>query len=164
MDTSTDMEFLFPPPVLAWLRARGCEQIARVPARGEGAGGSQWVEFDLDIGSSPGDGAALCLRLRDPAALDLHSRLMLADYLTALRPFLADIPSDAVKPGVTLPQATVVDVEHQLRNHLNSLLMNAGVLGLRCDDRADTRAVLDQMESDAAGCLGQLQRLFAPRA
>ena len=56
----------------------------------------------------------------------------------------------------------MVEVEHQLRNHLNSLFMNAGVLGLRCEDRTDISAILDQMESDAVGCLDQMRRLFPP--
>ena len=163
MDPSPEVGFLFPPPMLAWLKARGCEEIELVPADGAGAGGPDWVEFDLDIGSSPGDGAMLCLRMRDPAALDLHSRLLLADYLTALRPFLDAVTPEAAQAWVTLPQATLVEVEHKLRNHLNSLFMNAGMVGLRCEDRTDLQPVFDQMESDAVGCLDQVHRLFPPR-
>ena len=163
MDARPEMGFFFPPPMLAWLAATGCEEIALVMPTQAGPDGPHWLEFDLDMGSDPGGSAVLFLRMRDPAALDLHGRLLLADYLTALRPFLDDVTPQAAHAWLTLPRATVVDVEHQLRNHLNSLFMNAGMLGLRCDDRTDIQVVFDQMESDARGCLDQMQRLFPPR-
>lgn len=162
METRPEMGFLFPPPMLAWLEAKGCEDIELVPPAA--AGNAHCVEFDLDMGSAPGTSAVLCLRMRDPAALTLHDRLVLADYLSALRPFLEEAPARGGRAWVTLPGRTVAEVEHQLRNHLNSLFMNAGVLGLRCEDRTDIAPILDQMESDAVGCLDQMRRLFPPSA
>ena len=121
METTPEMGFLFPPPMLTWLEAKGCEDIELVAPSAAAAGGSQCVEFDLDMGSAPGSSAVLCLRMRDPAALTLHDRLVLADYLAALRPFLDAPPPKGGRAWVTLGQ-----VHEGAGNESGDLVLNAG--------------------------------------
>ncbi|WP_146907118.1 hypothetical protein [Arenimonas daejeonensis] len=58
---------------------------------------------------------------------------------------------------MTLPRELLLAVEHQLRNHLNSLLMNAAVVSLRCGDQGGLDPYLDQMECDGQNCLELLR-------
>lgn len=48
---------------------------------------------------------------------------------------------------------------HELRNGLNSVLMNAGVLAAVCRDRPEMRRHIAQIESDGQRCAQCLQAL-----
>lgn len=48
---------------------------------------------------------------------------------------------------------------HDLRNHLNSLLMNAAVIASACPDRARLGHFIDQVERDGERCAEALQRV-----
>lgn len=64
-------------------------------------------------------------------------------------------------PGetVTIPHRELQVLVHDLRNHLNSMLMNAGVLASHC--RADAKAAQHaaQLEDDGEKCAQALRDL-----
>ena len=104
----------------------------------------------------------LRLHFRPSPGLTPDEGQMLADYLSGLAPFLAGGPGER-DPWVTLSRETLLMVEHQLRNHLNSLLMNAGVLSLHAGINGHD-PVLEQMESDGKRCLDMIEQLLHPPA
>ena len=64
-------------------------------------------------------------------------------------------PSDRLP---ALPRETLLALEHQLRNHLNSLLMTAAALSMRCEGQ-DGLELYDQMERDVRHCLDLVRGL-----
>ena len=124
--------------------------------------GAVCQDFAVDFSASPMRWLVLRLQFSGAAGLSPDEAQQLAGYLASLSPFLGASAADARDPWLTLSRETLIVVEHQLRNHLNSLFMNAVVLGMRCEDRTDIEPILDQMESDAVGCLDQMRRLFPP--
>lgn len=70
------------------------------------------------------------------------------------------------KQDMQAPPASTVDNEHRqaihdLRNHINALMMNASALALFCkDDRA--KSFLAIIETEAVRCHEALDRLSAP--
>ena len=57
-----------------------------------------------------------------------------------------------------LSSETLLALEHQLRNHLNSLLMTAAALSMRCEGQ-DALDLYDQMERDVRNCLDLVRGL-----
>ena len=84
-----------------------------------------------------------------------------AAYLAALAPFLSSRAPAQRDPWVTLSRETLLVVEHQVRNFLNSLLMNAAVLSLHTGHEGRD-PVLEQIESDGQRCLDVVRQLLHP--
>lgn len=164
MESTPELARLFPPAVRTWLLARGCEGAQWVPAGDRPAPprGVVCLDFTVDFAISPMRWLVLRLQFGAAPGLTPDEGQMLADYLAALAPFLATA-TDARDPWVTLSRETLLMVEHQLRNHLNSLLMNAGVLSLHAGINGHD-PVLEQMESDGKRCLDMIEQLLHPPA
>lgn len=164
MESPPELVRLFPPAVRTWLLARGCEGAQWVPAddRPTAPRGVLCLDFPMDFAASPMRWLVLRLHFRPAPGLTPDEGQMLADYLSGIAPFLAAGPGER-DPWVTLSRETLLMVEHQLRNHLNSLLMNAGVLSLHAGINGHD-PVLEQMESDGKRCLDMIQQLLHPPA
>lgn len=155
-----DLSRLLAPPVLAWLAERGCGQAtwrtaADLPTSADLAMPS--LDFDFDIGPAPGHRVGLRLVFGTAIALTEADKAAVSAYLAALGPFLSGSAPGEAERVVTLPRELLLAVEHQLRNHLNSLLMNAAVVSLRCGDPGGMDPYLDQMECDGQNCLELLR-------
>ena len=148
MEHAPELARLFPPAVRSWLVARGCEDARWVPAdaRPPPPVGAVCQDFAVDFSASPMRWLVLRLQFSGP---------------TGLSPFLGASSPEARDPWLTLSRETLIVVEHQLRNHLNSLLMNAGVLSLHAGVNGRD-PVLEQMESDGQRCLDMIQQLLHP--
>lgn len=64
-------------------------------------------------------------------------------------------------PGerVTIPRQELQAVVHDLRNHLNSMLMNAGVLASHCRTNEKAARHAAQLEDDGEKCAQALRDL-----
>lgn len=64
-------------------------------------------------------------------------------------------------PGdrVTLPREELQVLVHDLRNHLNSLLMNAGAVAALCRDGGRAERFVTQIETDGEKCAQALRDL-----
>jgi signal transduction histidine kinase len=60
---------------------------------------------------------------------------------------------------VRIPREELQALIHDLRNHLNSLLMNAGVLAAACQDRQRYGRYIDQVEQEGERCAEALRGL-----
>lgn len=60
---------------------------------------------------------------------------------------------------VQIPREELQTVIHDLRNHLNSLLMNAGVVAAACKDRERFGRYIEQFEREGERCAEELQGL-----
>ena len=150
----------FAPPVLAWLAGKGCEQIQPLVAGVPRApvASDRWVlDFEFDIGPVPLALQGVRLVFGTAAALTETDKAAVHAYLAAIGPFLRDAAPGDADAWVALPRETLLAVEHQLRNHLNSLQMNAAALAMNCDGRAGLEPYLDQMECDGQNCLQVLR-------
>ncbi len=54
--------------------------------------------------------------------------------------------------SITLPRQELQALVHDLRNHLNSMLMNAGVLAMHCGAGEKVSRLSGQVEADGAKC------------
>ena len=163
METAPELARLFPPVLRAWLAARGCEQARWVPV-GEplpAQGGWDVQDFPIDLPSSALRWLVLRLHFSPGRGLAPEEHARIAAYLAGLAPFLAGWSPATKDPWVTLSRETLVVVEHQVRNFLNSLLMNAAVLSLRAG-REGPDPVLEQIESDGQRCLDVVRQLLHP--
>lgn len=161
-----DLSQLFPPRLLGWLLGKGCV-AGRWTAARNGAPPEQVpvpegqaVEFNFRIGSDPVVAVGLRLYFRSVDALDATGREALSNYLVAagrLLPGAAPAAGDAV---VSLPWQAVAAAEHQVRNHLNSLLMNAAALVIISGEPEGIDVFVEQMQRDVEKCLSVLHRLF----
>ena len=163
MENAPELARLFPPAVRTWLVARGCEDARWVPAdaRPPPPAGAVCQDFAVDFSASPMRWLVLRLQFSGPTGLSPEEAQQLAGYLASLSPFLSASSPDTHDPWLTLSRETLIVVEHQLRNHLNSLLMNAGVLSLHAGINGRD-PVLEQMESDGQRCLDMVQQLLHP--
>lgn len=163
MENVPELARLFPPPVRTWLLARGCQDVRWVPAdaRPPPPAGVVCQDFAVDFSASPMRWLVLRLEFRSAPGLSPAEGQMLADYLASMAPFLAASGPEPRDPWLTLSRETLLVVEHQVRNHLNSLLMNAGVLSLHAGINGRD-PVLEQMESDGQRCLDMIQQLLHP--
>lgn len=93
------------------------------------------------------------------AALAQADEAAVRAYLAALQPFLREGPPAPAEPAVALSQETRLAMEHRVRNHLNSMLMTAAALSLKCEGQDGVDVYLDQMELDSRHCLELLHRL-----
>lgn len=157
-----DLSRLLAPSVLAWLAERGCGQAtwrvpAECPTNTDPAMPS--LDFDFDIGPAPGHRVGLRLVFGTAIALTEADKAAVSAYLAALGPFLREAAPGEAERVVTLPRELLLAVEHQLRNHLNSLLMNAAVVNLKCSGQGGLDQYLDQMECDGRNCLELLRRI-----
>jgi hypothetical protein len=156
---AADLSGLLAPPVLAWLAAKGFERASwLMPADDRGLIDPSQVtlDFDFGIGSDPLQKLGLRLVFAASAVLTETDKAAVSAYFAALGPFLQDEGPGDVDRVVILPRETLLAVEHQLRNHLNSLLMNAAAITLKCDEHGDLAQYLVQMESDSQSCLDLL--------
>ena len=164
MTPIADATGLFPPRLLAWLALRGCIGIGwqpppeRLPRRA--------ATTPTVLVFEPG-GAAGRLRphlcFQPGGTLSAAESAQVSAYLAALFPLLGAV-DPAPLPSVSLAQDALVALEHRLRNHLNSLLMNAGVLALSCDSGPDLDPYVEQMQADAQSCLAVLGLLTGSEA
>ena len=162
METVPELARLVPPVLRAWLATHGCDDAHWVPAddRPPRAAGA-FVDFPLDLAGSALPWLVLRLHFRDGAALPPADRRALAQYLDGLAPFLATAAADADDPWVTLSRETLLVVEHQVRNHLNSLLMGAAALSMNAGG-PEPDPVLEQIENDGLRCLDLVRQLLHP--
>jgi hypothetical protein len=158
-DPTADLSPLLAPPVLAWLVGKGFERACWLRP----ADDCEWIDpsrvtLDIDFGiaSAPVDTLGLRLVFAASAALTETDKAAVAAYFASLGPFLPEGAAGDADRAVILPRETLLAVEHQLRNHLNSLLMNAAAITLKCDEHGDLAQYLDQMESDGQSCLDLL--------
>lgn len=163
METAPELARLFPPVVRAWLAARGCEEARWVPAgeRPPAPEGCAVFDFPLDLPGSPLRWLVLRLRFAPGASLSPDDRARIGTYLGGLAPFLVGWSPASRDPWVTLSRETLLVVEHQVRNFLNSLLMNAAVLSLHAGHEGPD-PVLEQIESDGQRCLDVVRQLLHP--
>ena len=161
-DTGAELAPLLAPPVLAWLAARGCRQASWCTVDDALASvdrSRHSMDFAFGIGPAPGQRVGLRLVFNTAAALTEADKAAVSAYLAALGPFLCvTAPGDADR-HVILPREALLALEHQLRNHLNSLLMNAAVIALRCEGQSGVDPYLEQMECDGQNCLELLRWL-----
>jgi hypothetical protein len=70
-------------------------------------------------------------------------------------------PEHRAAPGdrVTLPREELQVLVHDLRNHLNSLLMNAGAVAALCRDGGRAERFVTQIETDGEKCAQALRDL-----
>jgi hypothetical protein len=166
MTPIADATGLFAPRLLGWLAARGCCGIGWEPPpdvlpRGEGTAAPRIFAFDA--GCVPAEPRMLHLRFRPGVGLSMDEQTAIAAYLAVLMPLLPD--ADPGQPAtVTLTREALLAVEHRLRNHLNSLLMNAGMLAMGAGHGPATDPFVEQMEADGQDCLAVLRLLVDPGA
>lgn len=165
MESAPELARLFPAAVRTWLVARGCDDARWVPvgAIASPPEGATCLDFAVDMAGSPMQWLVLRLHFREGPGLSLAEQNQLAAYLSGLSPFLEAGGPGPRDPWLTLSRETLLVVEHQVRNHLNSLLMNAAVLSLHAGANGPD-PVLEQMESDGQRCLDMLQQLLHPPA
>lgn len=165
MESAPELARLFPPAVRTWLVAHGCDDASWVPAGAIASPPERetWLDFAVDMAGSPMQWLVLRLHFRDGPGLDLAEQNQVAAYLSGLSPFLGAGEPGPRDPWLTLSRETLLVVEHQVRNHLNSLLMNAAVLSLHAGANGPD-PVLEQMEIDGQRCLDMLQQLLHPPA
>jgi hypothetical protein len=60
---------------------------------------------------------------------------------------------------VRIPRDELQALIHDLRNHLNSLLMNAGVVAAACPDRQRYGRYIEQVEQEGERCAEALRGL-----
>jgi hypothetical protein len=163
MENAPELARLFPPAVRTWLVARGCDDARWVPAgdRPPPPEGVVCLDFAVDFAASPMRWLVLRLHFSQGPGLLPSEGQLLADYLASIAPFLGASGPDQRDPWLTLSRETLLVVEHQLRNHLNSLLMNAAVLSLHAGINGHD-PVLEQMETDGQRCLDMIQQLLHP--
>lgn len=163
MESAPELARLFPPAVRTWLLARGCRDAAWVPtgARPPTGEGNTCHDFAVDLGQGPLRWLVLRLQFGAGPGLTPDEQQRVAAYLAALAPFIGAGDPGVRDPWVALSRETLLVVEHQVRNHLNSLLMNAAVLSLHTGAEGPD-PVLEQMESDGKRCLDIVQQLLNP--
>ena len=163
MENAPDLARLFPPAVRTWLLARGCDDAVWVPAgaRPPLGDGAVCHDFAVDLGNGPLRWLVLRLHFGSGPGLTPDEQQRVAAYLAALAPFIGAGDPGVHDPWVTLSRETLLVVEHQVRNHLNSLLMNAAVLSLHAVAEGPD-PVLEQMETDGKRCLDIVQQLLHP--
>lgn len=165
-DPDADLSQLLPPRLLAWLLDKGCV-AARWTAPHLGAPADsvpvpegQSVEFNFRIGSDPVVAVGLVLKFRTAGALDAVECASLSNYLVAVGRLLPGVLPHGGERWVSLPWDSVVTAEHQVRNHLNSLLMNASALVILSGEPEGIDVFVEQMQRDVEKCLSLLQGLF----
>lgn len=163
METTPELARLFPAAVRTWLAERGCDDARWVAATGSlpPEDGKACEDFPMDLPASPLRWLLLRLHFREGGGLGADDRAALAAYLAALAPFLSARPPAQRDPWVTLSRETLLVVEHQVRNFLNSLLMNAAVLSLHTGHEGRD-PVLEQIELDGQRCLDVVRQLLHP--
>ena len=68
----------------------------------------------------------------------------------------APSPADGV---VQMPRETLQALVHDLRNHLNTILMNAGVAARLCEDKERVARYVAQFEQEGERCAQTLQAI-----
>ncbi len=156
--TATEAPLPFAPPVLDWLAARGCAH-AQWSRDAAGADHASQDSF-FHMGHLPGQAGGLGVQLafRAGAGLSSGERAQLMHYLQAVMPFLVDDSPQAGRAAI-LTSTELLELEHRLRNHLNSMLMTAAALGLQCQPAQRADDYLDQMDAEVQRCLDLLRRL-----
>lgn len=71
----------------------------------------------------------------------------------------ADLPAALTADTPAISRAELRVFVHELRNHLNSLLMNAAVVSSACTDRERLGRYLDQIDVEGQRCADALHRL-----
>ena len=178
---SPDGDGLFTAPVLQWLRRQGCRGVHPLgDADGPGdtdapawttvaAGSHQAPIRGWRFGWRDAAGArrALLLDFAEPDQLPDASRALLAAYLDLAGRCLDDGPGSAH----LLDRADASRKIHDLRNGLNSLLMNAAVMAVKLPPAEREGRFAQQVQADGERCAALLQELSeairgpdAPRA
>lgn len=162
MENAPELARLFPPAVRIWLIHHGCEDARWVPVDDRSPPeGVTYLDFMVDLANSPLRWLVLRLHFSSGRGLTPTQKEWLGDYLSGLAPFLGATDPALRDPWLSLSRETLLVVEHQIRNHLNSLLMNAAVLSLHVG-AAGPDPVLEQMEADGQRCLDIVQQLLHP--
>jgi len=167
---SINLQQLFPAHLFDWLRRRGCLAAYWAPPDGQPAAGERTgavrrgVELCWIMASLPSPANELRLRFAAPDSLTEAELQALSAYLASLDPFLRESGTVAASGSLCIDRDTLVAMEHQLRNHLNSLLMNASALVLQFGRHEDLDRYVDQMQSDGDKCASVLHWLAGLRS
>lgn len=163
---SAEAEGLFTGPVLHWLREHGCHGVLALDGEGDVQATPDWVTRPLGrYGEAVGgwrfgwhgdDGQArhVLLAFADAGALPEAARRDLAGYLA-----LAGRCAGSVVGAAHLIDRDAAAVRlHDLRNGLNSLLMNAAVMTTKLPADARDGRFARQVQDDGERCAALLQQ------
>jgi hypothetical protein len=161
---------LLSPAVAGWLSARGCESVAVLPAdaalrAGEPATAEvlpdgHAIEFRLTPHDADVAGAVrLQLKVNDTAAFSTADLDALGAYLTAVVRFPLDGTTTRSDTAVLVPNDVLRRHVHDLRNHLNSMLMSASVVSSQCKDPVRYGRYIEQVETEGDKCARALTQL-----
>ena len=156
---------LFTAPVLQWLQRRGCggvhalddddDDAPRWRTAQVGPHGSDVSGWRFGYRDETGAGHGILLGFAERDALSADERTTLAGYLA-----LAGPCADAGRgPAVLVDRDAVSQRIHDLRNGLNSLLMNVAVLGTRLPEAERQGRFAKQVQIDGERCATLLQAL-----
>jgi hypothetical protein len=166
--TSPDGSGLFAPSALQWLHGHGCRGIHRLP---DVAPGDMPDWITVPVGRHGGDESGWRFGWRDadgrerrlllafdaPDALPPPARAALAGYLAFAGPCSGGDAGDG--PAVLVDRDDVAVRIHDLRNGLNSLLMNVAVMTTKLPPEERSGRFATQAQADGERCAALLQAL-----
>ena len=157
---------LFTAPVLQWLLRHGCR--GAIPVDGAAAGDDpEWTTLPVGPHGSPASGwrfgwrdddggdHRLLLVFTDRDALPAQARAALAGYLA----FAARCAGGGAGAAAIMDREQLSRAIHDLRNGLNSLLMNAAVLAAKLPPADRDGRFARQVQADGDRCATLLQAL-----
>jgi hypothetical protein len=155
----------FTAPVLQWLQQRGCRGVHALddgdgPAPAwrtapVGPHGSDISGWHFGFRDGDGGGRGLLLGFADREALSAGEREALAGYLA----LAGNCAGGGAGPAVLVDRDMVSQRIHDLRNGLNSLLMNVAVLGTKLPESERHGRFASQVQVDGERCAALLQEL-----
>jgi hypothetical protein len=146
------------PALLDWLHAKGCTGVSLLEAD-DGGDGVAWRDdpapgWRVPLGDGRGSGALLAFPRADGLRADeLEDVAALFAHLHAF-PL---VPDDS--GAVLVDHAEVRRLIHDLRNGLNTLLLNASVLARAARDEPALARSAEFLETAGATCADKLNRL-----
>lgn len=161
---------IFTAPVLHWLLQRQCRGVhVLVGASRRGDSDCEWITAPVGPHGNDVDGwcfrcdgedgseRRLLLAFAQPEALSPRERAQLAGYLE-----FATACADAGGDGdavALLPRDEIGRHIHDLRNALNSLLMNVAVIATKLPPKDRAGRFATQAQADGERCAARLQAL-----
>lgn len=162
---------IFSASFLSWLHERGCGGIRLVPSMGELETPLWLAENNTPLDYFSG-GWAFAVKNRQDIShyflfefsnakqLSDSDLRQIAQYLDASKLFCDFEPVAQSFPLTLLGSSAVIDkCIHDLRNKLNSLVMNVAVLCSRLPDQANIMRFAHQIDQDGQACAEHLKRL-----
>ena len=161
----TPDESLFTGPVLQWLRDRGCRSVHALDSGDDDT--PAWVTLPVGRHAAPVSGwrvgwpgedgrtRHVLLEFGEPAQLPDAPRRELADYLR----FAGRCADGAGGAAHLIDRDETAQRLHDLRNGLNSLLMNAAVMTTKLPPAERDSRFARQVQDDGERCAALLQEL-----